>query len=189
MAKKIPLEVRFKKWTDRTSETGCWIWTGKINRYGYAHIKHNGWDQRAARVSYEFHKGPIPEGLTIDHLCRNRACVNPDHLEAVTQKVNWYRGTAPAKFIRRGPQKFICEKCGGPRESTKSGHGSSTMQICKPCRAKYVKEWREKNLVANREKQAAWRERNPTASRDYYIANRERINAQRRIRRASNKEK
>lgn len=50
-------------------------------------------DQRAHRVSYEWEFGPIPDGLQIDHLCRNRACILPEHLEAVTQQENMRRGT------------------------------------------------------------------------------------------------
>jgi hypothetical protein len=68
----------------------CWIWTGtKGNGYGYF------WDGRrnaqAHRFSYEMHVGPIPAGLTLDHLCRNPSCVNPAHLEPVTLAVNLAR--------------------------------------------------------------------------------------------------
>ena len=75
---------------------GCWIWTGKlVNGYGSmnTHIggKHTGLP--AHRVVYELLVGPIPEGLTLDHLCRVRCCVNPNHLEPVTDKVNILRGT------------------------------------------------------------------------------------------------
>lgn len=79
-------------------DTGCWIWTGAINHNGYAHVRIGGAIQRAHRVSYEHFVGPIPEGLVLDHRCRNRHCVSPHHLEPVTQKVNvnramrWKRG-------------------------------------------------------------------------------------------------
>lgn len=66
-------------------DNGCWIWRGIRNgkdRYGTAG------KTLAHRYFYELHKGPIPEGLQIDHLCRRKACVNPDHLEAVTSRVN-----------------------------------------------------------------------------------------------------
>lgn len=66
---------------------GCWNWRlARIRGYGY--IKLAGKMRRAARVSYETFIGTIPDGLVIDHLCRNPACVNPLHLEAVTHLVN-----------------------------------------------------------------------------------------------------
>jgi HNH endonuclease len=70
--------------------TGCWIWIGKRRRNGYGEASN---PQRLAhRVIYELMHGKIPRGLQIDHLCRNRWCVNPSHLEPVTIKENLRRG-------------------------------------------------------------------------------------------------
>jgi hypothetical protein len=67
--------------------TGCWNWQlGKTGR-GYGSLNN----VMAHRLYYRKHKGPIPEGLTIDHLCRNKVCVNPDHLEPVTLQENLRR--------------------------------------------------------------------------------------------------
>jgi HNH endonuclease len=66
---------------------GCWIWTGATTG-GYGVVSANGRIERAHRVSYELAYGKIPDGLHLDHLCRVRACIRPDHLEAVTQAEN-----------------------------------------------------------------------------------------------------
>ena len=79
----------------------CWIWTGSVSHTGskdkpvyYGQIRIDGRRQGVHRLAFELAKGPIPKGLTIDHLCRNTLCVNPDHLEAVTQRINGMRGTS-----------------------------------------------------------------------------------------------
>ncbi len=89
-----PGEVRFKKYVSINESTGCWEWTGALDPSGYGAFKDKGKKINAHRWSYEHHRGTIPEGLQLDHLCRVRKCVNPDHLEPVTGKVNTRRGLA-----------------------------------------------------------------------------------------------
>jgi HNH endonuclease len=77
-----------------TITTPCWIWQRAINKpgYGAVHRREEGKSRLAHQMMYERHKGPVPEGCILDHLCRVRSCVNPDHLEPVTHKVNCRRG-------------------------------------------------------------------------------------------------
>lgn len=72
--------------------SGCWIWKGKPSAQGYGRFSFNGTTELAHRVSLTLHQGRIGDGLHVDHLCRVRMCVNPEHLEAVTSAVNVLRG-------------------------------------------------------------------------------------------------
>jgi HNH endonuclease len=80
---------------DTGYETPCLTWIAYKTAAGYGRISWQGKNCLAHRVAYEVLVAPIPEGLTVDHLCRNRACVNVDHLEPVTQGENVRRGTNP----------------------------------------------------------------------------------------------
>ncbi|WP_406321032.1 HNH endonuclease signature motif containing protein [Streptomyces sp. NBC_00519] len=90
-----------RDWTDRflakvaDGNGGCWDWTGHIKPNGYGQVTIGGRKLNAHRFAYETLRAPIPDGLVIDHLCRNRRCVNPDHLEPVTHQTNVLRGIGP----------------------------------------------------------------------------------------------
>ncbi len=89
--KKVPAIERFLA-KIIIAEVGCWEWTANLYWNGYGEFWDGNKYIRAHRFSYEWFKGEIPDGLQLDHLCRNRACVNPDHLEVVTSRDNILRG-------------------------------------------------------------------------------------------------
>ena len=96
--KPKPIGSRLLARIQKDADTGCWNWLGCISAEGYGRMgAGNGHTaDYTHRLSYREFVGPIPDGLHIDHLCRNRRCCNPDHLEAVTQRENLVRGEGPA---------------------------------------------------------------------------------------------
>src|SRR5690242_12219501 len=92
----------------------CWPWVGYLRSDGYARL--DPWTY-AHRFAYELVNGPIPKGLVIDHLCRNRRCLNPAHMEAVTGIENVLRGASP---WARNAQKTLCKR-GHPLIPRKDG--------------------------------------------------------------------
>jgi len=92
------LERRLMAKVSPEPTSGCWLWTGSVNTSGYGQIGRGGKDGSLVlvhRASYEIHRGPIPKGMVLDHLCRCRTCVNPAHLEVVTNRENIRRGVSP----------------------------------------------------------------------------------------------
>lgn len=75
-----------------SNEQGCWVWEGAKQPNGYGKLKVQGRTELVHRAAYEAWVGPIPDGWVVDHKCSNRACCNPEHLEAVEQRENTIRG-------------------------------------------------------------------------------------------------
>lgn len=78
-------------WEKVDKTEGCWNWTACLSDRGYGLFRRTEYGTRAHRIAWSLLRGPIPEGAVIDHLCRNRRCVNPDHLEPVGVRVNTLR--------------------------------------------------------------------------------------------------
>ena len=118
-------------------ETGCWEWTACRNRDGYGRFKLDGRKRYAHRVAYELIKGKIPEGLQIDHLCRVRACVNPDHLEPVTCRENLHRGET---FNAANAAKTHCPQ-GHPLSGDNLYVRPDGRRGCKTCQAEHGRRY------------------------------------------------
>ena len=121
------------------NETGCWVWTGKLQPNGYAmtFLGSRAQGQRRSRVyvhrlAYELWRGPIPSGLDLDHLCRVRSCFNPAHLEPVTRAVNTRRGDGPALLARLNGSKTHC-KSGHPFTAENTRQRPTGGRTCRTC--------------------------------------------------------
>ncbi len=136
-------EERFWSRVDKTQT--CWNWIGGLNHAGYARIRVNGRARMAHAWAYEQKNGAVPSGLELDHLCRNRRCVNPAHLEPVTHTTNIQRGAG------RAPTNARKTRC-------RNGHAFSVDNLvtsdlkygqrrCRTCWNKYQRQRRtEKRL-------------------------------------------
>lgn len=102
--RNTPLSVigRIVEATPEIDNASCWPWPGALDGKGYGLVGYHGRTRRVHRLVYELLVGSIPEGLTLDHLCRNRRCANPNHLQPVTSVENVRRSDiAPSQINRR----------------------------------------------------------------------------------------
>lgn len=134
-----------------SAEDGCWTWTACRSWKGYGLFgirpapgapqsnKH------AHRVAYEMLVGPIPVGLHIDHLCRNRACVRPDHMEPVTPRENWIRGNTPSAVHARQTHCIHGHPLFGDNLYVAPGNG---MRACRTCKKARKRVYRQRAIEA-----------------------------------------
>lgn len=149
----LSLAERFWQKVDKSGE--CWTWTACCLPSGYGQMNIGGGRKAYAhRMAYELAVGPIPMGLVIDHLCRNPACVNPAHLEPVTQKVNRDRGNARL-FLHRWQEGSAALK----RNQTHCRHGHAFdapntlvrpngTRGCRACQSAYQRRLRARRANA-----------------------------------------
>jgi hypothetical protein len=132
---------RFWAKADRRGDAECWEWVACRTAMGYGRFVVDRRVRAAHRVAYELSVGPIPEGLEIDHLCRNRACVNPAHLEAVSHRVNVLRGTAPAAVNKRKTHCPCGREYGGLQAHKNLKNGKThTSRVCLRCASEKASE-------------------------------------------------
>lgn len=139
------LRGRFETKYAVDEQTGCWNWTG-CRSQGYGQIREGGRGSRmlaAHRVSHEIFIGPIPDGLQVDHLCRNTLCVNPEHLEAVTGRENTMRG---ATITARNAAKTHCAH-GHPFSGANLMTLPSGERRCRTCSRDASRRWRERSAA------------------------------------------
>ena len=113
----------------------CWAWTDHL-AYGYGVFSIRGTVWKAHRFSYLIFNGPLASNLELDHLCRNRACVNPDHLEQVTRRVNFERGIHPATTRIK---KTHCSEGHALTGGNRIDRGGSAR--CRVCFKSYQRSW------------------------------------------------
>lgn len=135
-----PLE-RFMFRVEKTDS--CWNWTGRVSR-GYSVFTIGKLTILGHRYIYRHFKGDIPDGLTIDHLCKNKLCVNPDHLEPVTMRENLARSNSISSVNRA---KTHCPN-NHPYDDRNTLFAKDGSRICKECAYKRHREWsKRRNLL------------------------------------------
>lgn len=131
---------RFWKKVDRRSSEECWSWLG-TKRAGYGLFKLSNRHQQATRVAYQLTHGPMSKSLSLDHLCRNTWCVNPNHLEPVSHRENVLRGIGPTAINAKKTECIHGHPLSGSNLYRNPTNGG---RFCKTCLAASKKKYDEK---------------------------------------------
>jgi hypothetical protein len=141
----------------RIVESGCWEWRGGVHPNGYASTnvgsRAGGAKRRRVyvhRLAFELWRGEIPDGLDLDHLCRNRRCFNPAHLEPVTRRVNTLRGDGPAILARINGEKTHCKNGHDLSVYGRLRRSDKTWRSCTLCSAENEKRYRARKRKETR---------------------------------------
>jgi hypothetical protein len=136
--RRVPLKERILRKIVVDEDTGCWKWKGNVATNGYGTLGVGSRTDRsrkteyAHRASYIAFVDQIPEGKELDHLCRNRDCVNPDHLDPVTRRENIMRGDGPKKFGLINSMKTHCLR-GHLFDEVNTYYRPSGGRVCREC--------------------------------------------------------
>lgn len=138
----VSQQDRVMRFVDKSDS--CWQWKGYINPKGYGEVRFDGRPQHAHRAVYMLLVGPIADGLHVDHLCRVRSCVNPEHLEPVTMHENIRRGLHKSDYITHCPRGHEYTE-----ENTYVFRGEYSRRDCRKCRVIRTRECRRRNGYVN----------------------------------------
>lgn len=134
------------RWAMPVPHSGCWVWLGTLNPGGYGSVGYKGKTWGAHRVSYLLARGELPERQDLDHLCRVRSCINPDHLEPVTRCENLRRGKGGRNLAAAALAKTHCPN-GHPYSGTNLYISPRGNRDCVACQRQRVRDWRARRKM------------------------------------------